>query len=102
MTELGHILGMLRAERNYSQRQLAQKIGVNGSTIALYESGERKPSIDVLVELSRVFSVSTDYLLGINDRKDCYLDVSDLSHKQIDSLKSIIENYREQNNGEKK
>ena len=65
--------------------------------IALYESGERLPSLSALIKLSRVLGVTTDYLLGVSSDKASFLDVSGLTPKQIESLDLIIENYRECN-----
>ncbi len=95
MISLGKNLRALRNERNLSQRKLAQRVGVRGSTIALYESGERYPSIPMLIRLAKELGVTVDYLLGVDDHRDYYLDVSGLTQRQIDSLVNIIELYRE-------
>lgn len=95
--ELGTILGKLRTEKHLSQKQLAQKIGVEGSTVALYEQGERTPSIKVLIRLSRALGVSTDYLLGNDSERNDFIDASGLTQSQINSINAIIENYRESN-----
>lgn len=95
MLPTGDIIRALRNERNISQERLGKKIGVTRSMIALYESGERLPSLSALIELSRVLGVTTDYLLGVSQEKGTFLDVSGLTPKQIDSLDAIIENYRE-------
>lgn len=92
--QLCDIVRQLRNEKDLSQKQLAQRIGVNKSTVALYESGKRLPSFSKLVSLSRALGVTTDFLLGISDHKDSFLDVSGLTQKQIASLEQIIENYR--------
>lgn len=97
MLPTGDIIRALRNERNISQERLGKKIGVTRSMIALYESGERLPSLSALIELSRVLGVTTDYLLGVSQEKGTFLDVSGLTPKQIDSLDAIIENYRECN-----
>lgn len=55
------------------------------------------PSLDTLIALSRVFGVTTDYLLGISNDRTYFLDVSGLTPKQIASLDLIVENYRECN-----
>lgn len=97
MLPTGDIIRALRNERNISQERLGKKIGVTRSMIALYESGERLPSLSALIELSHVLGVTTDYLLGVSQEKGTFLDVSGLTPKQIDSLDAIIENYRECN-----
>lgn len=94
MIPLGRILRELRDEKALSQKQLAQRVGVTSSIIALYELGERFPSLPTLIKLSRVLGVTTDYLLGLTVQKEFFLDVSELTPKQIESLNLIIENYR--------
>lgn len=95
MIPLGDKLRDLRNERNLSQAQLAKRIGVNSSTVALYETGDRLPSLPRLIALSRSLGVTTDYLLGVSRKKDCCLDVTGLTQRQIESLEAVIENYRE-------
>lgn len=58
---------MLREELNITQQELADKINGAKSTIAMYEKGDRKPSMEVLVKLSEIFNCSIDYLLGKSD-----------------------------------
>lgn len=95
MILLGGKLRDLRNERNLSQAQLAKRIGVTSSTVALYETGDRLPSLPRLIALSKSLGVTTDYLLGVSSHKDYYLDVMGLTQKQIESLEAVIENYRE-------
>ncbi len=53
----------LREEFNFSQNDLAERLGGAPSSVAMYEKGERKPSLDVLVKLSEIFGCTVDYLL---------------------------------------
>ena len=57
----------LREELNMTQQELADKLEGAKSTIAMYEKGNRKPSLEVLVKLSEIFNCSIDYLLGKTD-----------------------------------
>jgi len=57
----------LRDEFGYTQQALATKIDGAKSTIAMYENETRKPSMEVLLKLSEIFSCSIDYLLGKSD-----------------------------------
>lgn len=97
MLPVGDKLRTLRNERNLSQDRLAKKVSVTRASIATYESGNRLPSLYVLVRLARALGVTTDYLLGVSSDKTSFLDVSGLTPKQIESLDLIIENYRECN-----
>lgn len=60
---LGTRIAALRRQAGLSQRELAAALSVSPSAIGMYEQGRREPSADRLVALSRLFSVSTDYLL---------------------------------------
>ena len=62
---------LLREENNWSQYELANKLNCAPSSIAMYEKGNRKPSMEVLIKLSDIFNCSIDYLLCKSDiRKD--------------------------------
>jgi len=57
----------LREENNWTQLELSQKMDCAMSSIAMYEKGDRKPSLEVLVKLSEIFNCSIDYILGKSD-----------------------------------
>ena len=65
MVDFGNRLKTLQIQNSYTQVQLAQKLGVTKSVISAYENGLRMPSYDILITISKVFKVSTDYLLGL-------------------------------------
>lgn len=54
----------LREDYGMTQQELADKIHGAKSTIAMYEKGDRKPSMEVLIKLSEIFNCTIDYLLG--------------------------------------
>ena len=60
---LGARIAALRRGLGWSQGQLAEFLQVSPSAVGMYEQGRREPSADTLVELSRIFSVSVDYIL---------------------------------------
>lgn len=66
--ELGHTIAILRQRHNLSQKELSKKLNVSTSSIGLWETNKRLPSIDKFVEIADYFSVSADFLLQ-NDRK---------------------------------
>lgn len=53
----------LRKEKHFSQEQLAEKINVSRQSISKWESGQALPEIEKIIELSKIFQVTTDYLL---------------------------------------
>ena len=58
-------LMVVRKKAKMTQSDLAKKVGVTRGTIANWESGTSNPSLEILLELSRMFEVSVDYLLGV-------------------------------------
>lgn len=64
MSKFSVILQKLREKEDLTQVQLAKKVGLSSSAIAMYEAGERKPSIEILPTFADYFGVTTDYLLG--------------------------------------
>lgn len=61
---VGIRLKKLREENELKQESLAAKLGINRSTISMYERDQRTPSPDVLKKYADIFDVSLDYILG--------------------------------------
>ena len=53
-------LKVARAERNLSQDQLAQKVGVTRQTIIALEAGKSSPSLELAFRIARAFGVGID------------------------------------------
>lgn len=54
---------LLRKKKGWSQEQLADRVGVSRQSVSKWESGNAMPDLDKIVVLSRIFNVTTDYLL---------------------------------------
>ena len=54
----------LRVAQGYSQVTLAKRLGVSKQAVSNWENDNIQPSIEMLLRLAQLFSVSTDYLLG--------------------------------------
>ena len=59
----GEKLQALRKARSWSQEELATQINVSRQALSKRESGASVPDTENVVALSRLFGVSTDYLL---------------------------------------
>ena len=64
MEDFGTRLARIRSDAGLSQTALAKKVNAAQSAISQVESGERKPSFDMLRELARALGVTPAYLLG--------------------------------------
>lgn len=90
--DFGQRLKELRVQAGMTQLQLAQRMGVTKSVVSFYELQERTPSPDILVKLSGIFKVSTDYLLGLDPRET--IDISGLSREDIAIMRALAESLR--------
>ena len=85
---LNENIHQLRMARNLSQVDLAKALGVTKQSISNWENNNIQPSIDMLVHLAKFFSVSTDYLLGLEQWK--YIEISGLTDHQLAHISAII------------
>lgn len=82
----------LRLARNLSQVDLAKALGVTKQSVSNWENNNILPSIDMLVRLAQFFSVSTDFILGLNQTK--YIEISGLTDRQLAHITAIIDDIR--------
>lgn len=61
---------ILRQSRGLTQAQMADKLGISISAVSMYEKGKRKPDNNMLKKICEKFRVSTDFLLGINFKRN--------------------------------
>ena len=89
---LGTWIKELRKAFGLSQVELAMRMEVTKQTISNWENENIQPSIDMLVGLSNVFNVTTDYLLGLDDVPR--LSIEGLPMSFAAHLAQIIEDFR--------
>ena len=65
--EFGEKIKYLRKEANIGQNQLAEFLDVSNASISYWETGKQLPSAEVVFKLATFFSVSADFLLGIEE-----------------------------------
>ena len=75
-----------------TQKQVADRIGLAISAVSSYESGTRYPSYDVLIKLAQIFHVSTDYLLGLTNKRN--IDVTGLNDNEIEVISQFVDIIR--------
>ena len=64
----------LREDHDLSQRKLSGMIGMSQTGYSKYETGENDIPTAILIQLSRIYNVSIDYLLGETDLPQRYPD----------------------------
>lgn len=62
----------LRIDNGYTQKEVAQQLGISQNTYSQYEVGVLNYPVDALIILADFYGVSVDYLLGRTNRKEPY------------------------------
>lgn len=88
----------LRVKSGMTQTQLAKLLSVTRSSVNAWEMGISVPTAAKLVELSLLFHVSTDYLLGLEQKEAIKLD--GLCEEQKGILYSLVTYFQRQNGAE--
>ena len=59
----------LRLDNGYTQKQIAEMLGISQNTYSQYEIGVLNYPVDVVIKLADFYGTTTDYLLGRTDKK---------------------------------
>ena len=79
----------IRLARNMTQVDLSRELNVTKQSVSNWENDNIQPSIDMLIKIASYFSVSCDYLLGLDERK--YIEVTGLTDKEISHIQMLID-----------
>ena len=82
----------LRESRGWTLAELARRMNMTRNGINSWEQGLSMPSPQSLVDLARLFSVSTDYLLGVE--KHNTVNVTGLDEKDVALIAQLAERLR--------
>ncbi|MBS6953794.1 MAG: helix-turn-helix transcriptional regulator [Enterocloster asparagiformis] len=82
----------LREKNHFTQSSLAKKLNVTRSSVNAWEMGISVPSTALIVDLARLFQVSTDFLLGVNETAT--LDISMLNDKETIILYELVQYFK--------
>ena len=85
---IGERIKDLREKLNMTQTALARRLGLSRSAVNAWEMGMSIPSVPYLLQLSELFRVSVDYLLGRSQRE--MVDISDLSCEEKQVIYSLL------------
>ena len=98
--DFGKSFKFYRERANLTQKEAAEKIGINDYQLGNYETNRSQPSLEVLKKMSQVYLVSIDKMLGNNllknkfpiEDKD-YIDTEEL----LEDLNKIVEKMNQVN-----
>ena len=78
----------LRKQKSWSQEEFAEKLDVSRQAVSRWENGTALPDAQNILRISKLFNVTTDYVLGRNEKT--YIDVSGLTDEQISHISLIV------------
>jgi len=93
---LAEKIKLLRERTSLTQADLARQMGLTRSSVNAWEMGLSVPSTQYVVELAKTFSVSTDYLLGLENTAT--ISVTGLSESNVALLSELIRKLKEGQN----
>lgn len=88
---LGERIYELRIAHGWNQVQLAEKLNITKQTVSNWENENIQPSIEMLIRIAKLFRVSSDYLLGLEDTPK--INVDGLPIHFVAHLTQIIDDY---------
>jgi len=83
----------LREANSMTQNEVAKRLGITRSSVNAWEMGLSIPSTMYIVELALLFSVSADYLLGLDSKT--VLDISGLDDDSVKILNDMVRYMRD-------
>ncbi|UMY98728.1 helix-turn-helix domain-containing protein [Roseburia rectibacter] len=85
---------LLREASHLTQTELAKKLNITRSSVNAWEMGISVPSTTYLIELSLLFHVSTDFLLGLEQNNT--IDISTLSEREAVLVYELVDYFTSQ------
>lgn len=89
---IGERIKESREKNNLTQSALAKKLGISRSAVNAWEMGISSPSAQYLIELSRLFNVTTDYLLDLDARET--IDISSLDEAEKKMMYAQLDYFK--------
>lgn len=93
---IGDKIKELRERSGISQSELAKRLNVTRSSVNAWEGGLSAPTAAYLVELAKLFRVSTDYLLGL-EASD-HITLTGLTAQEIKIIYQLLDYFQEAKN----
>lgn len=109
---IGELIAELRKDLRLKQTDIAAHLGVSAGTISNYECGRYEPDLETVRQLSKLFNVTSDYLLELTENKyttlqlqrafgsqstleDCLSVLQRLDQKDQRALEVVIRTFKE-------
>lgn len=75
-----------------TQEQVAKRLGLSKTTISGYENNVKTPSLEVLTKLAILYGASSDFILGLENRK--MIEADELTASQEDIIRRLVAEFQ--------
>ncbi len=82
----------LREKAGMTQTDLANRLGISRSAVNSWEMSLSSPSLTNIIEMSRIFHVSSDYILSSSEK--LLIDITELNNEQREIIFKLIECFK--------
>ncbi len=89
---LGRRIKRLRNERGFSQKQLADRLGVRKQSVSNWENENAMPSMDKFLAMVELFRTTPNFMLGYEVKAG--IDVTGLTENEIEHVAMLIDDLR--------
>lgn len=90
--DIGERLRDIRKDNNFTQAELAELLGLTRSAVNSWEMSDSLPSTLYLMKLAKLYKVSIDYLVGLDNRE--FVDISDLSSADKEIIYGLLKRFK--------
>lgn len=81
MKEYNQIIRELREDKDMSQEELSKILNISQQTLSQYETKRRALPIELLRKYAKIFEVTTDYILGLTDKKEPNYKINNIKNQ---------------------
>ncbi len=82
----------IRQSLGINQVEFGKRLNVSKQCISNWENGNIQPSIDMVIKIAKEFSVSADYILGLDNKHT--IDVTGLTDQQILHVQNVVNDLK--------
>ena len=91
LRQIGSRMSVCRQNRNMTQEELANRLGITPQALSKWERGVSLPDTSMLPDIARILEISTDYLLGISRQSVVGEDDGEIQHIIGENLRKSLE-----------
>jgi transcriptional regulator with XRE-family HTH domain len=93
--DFGYRLRELRESKSLTQTQTAKRLNLSKTTISGYENNIKTPSLETLTKMAVFYGVSTDYILGLENRR--MIPIDGLTESQEEIMNKLLHEFQRSN-----